>query len=178
MIKAKEISVKNVALFLVFSFAVSASYFVSRGNSPAGNVPVFMGEEVIVKKSVVNAIPLVRPVTLAKAEKVANPAKIASAPIPNSPVPLPIIPPTITNKVLPVYPVSALEKGITGGIVLSAYVNLNGAPEKIETKTSSGVKELDDAAIKAVSQWRFSPATQAGAALASWYEIPVKFELN
>lgn len=178
MIKAKEILVRNVALFLVFSFAISASYFVSKAHYSAKSVPVFMGEEVVVKKAAVNTISVVKPVTVAKAKTASIPVKVEMIPVPNSPVPLPIIPPTITNRVLPIYPSSALEKGMIGEMVLSAYVGLNGAPEKIETKTSSGIQALDEAAIKAVSQWKFSPATQAGAALASWYEVPVKFELN
>lgn len=100
------------------------------------------------------------------------------APTPASAAPLPIVPPSITSRILPVYPASAIEKNLAGTILLSAYVGSSGLAEKVEAKTSSGVRELDEAALTAVSQWKFTSAAQGGSALASWLEIPVSFKLN
>ena len=164
MLQAKEVSVKNVVLVLAFSMVLSAGYFVTRPRVAASSsVPIFMGEEVVVPKAA----------TVTKAVSVPIPAPVSPAA-----APLPLVPPSVTLKVLPVYPASALAKEITGTVLLAVYVELNGQPEKIETKTSSGIADLDSSAVKAVSQWRFNPAAQAGAALASWYEVPVRFAVK
>jgi protein TonB len=110
-----------------------------------------------------------------KAEKAIWAAK---APMPQAAQPLPIVPPAITFKVLPSYPSAVLEKGRKGMVLLSVYVGLSGQPEKVEVKSSSGVAELDKSATEAVSQWKFSPAIQGGSALASWFEVPVRFEIK
>jgi len=168
MIKAKEISLKNIVLFLIFALALSAGYFIAKPQVAATkSVPVFMGEEIVVQKA-------------DKAAVAIKIAKAATLPVPQPKVmtPLPIIPPSITYKVLPAYPSSALEKGLEGAILLSVYVDLSGQSEKIEMKLSSGISELDDSARLAVSQWKFSPATQSGAPLASWFEIPVRFTIK
>lgn len=170
MIKAKEISVKNMVILLAFSFAVSAVYYLSRPHQiSTRSIPVFMGEEVVVQKAV-KAGTAIKAVTAVKVEKAPMPAPKAT--------PLPIIPPSITYQLLPTYPSTVLERGLGGTVLLSVYVGLSGQPEKVETKTSSGVAELDRSASAAVSQWRFSPATQGGAALASWFEVPVRFEVK
>jgi TonB family protein len=169
MIKAKEVSVKNVLVFLAFSLAVSAGYFIARPHVVTSkSIPVFIGEEVVVHKAV----------RVAYVKASATKAETVPMPTPKVAAPLPIVPPSITYKVLPVYPTTALEKGLGGMVLLSVYVGLTGQPERIETRTSSGIKELDDSAAKAVSQWRFSPAAQGGTALASWFEVPVRFQIN
>jgi len=173
MLKAKEVSVKNVAVFLAVSFIVSAGYFISRQQTGVSrSIPVFYGEEITVQKGVV-VVPALA------AEKAAVTAKVQAAPMPApNAAPLPIIPPAITFKVLPAYPFSALRKGLEGTVVLSAYIGSGGQPEKVEVRTSSGVAEMDQSAVKAVSQWRFSPAAQGGMALASWFEVPVRFVME
>jgi len=168
MIKAKEISVKNIAVFLVLAFAMSAGYYLARPRvTTTRSVPVFIGEEVVINNAVAFKTATTR---AAKAEVAPVPPKAA--------MPLPIIPPAVVFKVMPSYPAAALEKGLSGMVLLSVYVGLKGSPEKVETKASSGVPVLDDSAIKAVSQWTFNPATQGGAALPCWYEIPIRFEVK
>jgi len=165
MIKAKEILLMNISVFLLFSMAVSAGYFISRTQvAPARSVPMFMGDEVVVQKAA----------TAANTEK----ANALPAPQPKLIAPLPIVPPAVTYKILPEYPVSALEKGLSGTVVLSVFVGLNGQPEKIDTRVSSGIEELDRSAVQAVAQWKFAPAAQGGQAIASWLEIPVRFEVK
>lgn len=178
MIQAKAVSVRNVAIYLVLSVMVAAGYFVARPHQVVSSTaPVFMGEEITVQPTakaapVVAAKPAARSVVL-------EPTVVKVVPVPQSNIlPLPIVPPSIAASVLPVYPAQALGNGTEGLVLLSVYVGLTGQPERIETKTSSGYPELDESAAKAVSQWKFLPATQGGAAIASRFEVPVRFVIK
>ena len=51
-------------------------------------------------------------------------------------------------------------------------------PTRIELKQSSGCRALDEAAIQAVCEWRFSPAQMGSQAVESEIEIPIQFRLN
>jgi TonB family protein len=176
MIQAKEVSVRNIAIYLTLSVIVAAGYFVARPHQiVSSTVPIFMGEEVTVSQSS-KAIPMAKSVVVARVmETTAVKAAPASAP---QAAPMPIVPPSISARVLPLYPAQALASGTEGLVLLSVYVGLTGQPEKVEAKNSSGFSELDDSAIRAVSQWKFLPATQSGAALASWFEVPVRFVIR
>jgi len=177
MIKAKETSIKNMTLFLISAVLISGAYLMARPQTrTVQNLPIFMGDEVLVKKTTLATI-LNKGVTAAKVETVSK-SQVSPAPQPKTVAPLPLFPPTINYKVLPNYPAAALEQGLTGTVVFSIYIGNDGQPQKIETKTSSGIKELDEAAQTALNQWRFSPATQGGPAVASWFEVPVKFEVE
>jgi protein TonB len=176
MIKAKDISLNNLVIFLVLSLAISVLMFIPKLQvASTKNLPVFMGEEVVVQKAgKVSTAAITEKAITEKAVKATAmpvlPPKIAT--------PLPLIPPSITYKVFPAYPAAALEQGKEGIVILSVFVGLGGQPGKIETKTSSGIAELDNSASAAVAQWKFSPASQGGQAIASWFEVPVRFVIN
>jgi len=164
MIKTKTVSL--VAIGIILIAAIAAGYLISR---PAWFVsqremPIFMGEEIVIKR-------------IASTVKT---TKAVSTPMPQPKVaaPLPILPPKIFYRVLPNYPATALEQGLEGTAILSIYVGLTGDPEKVAIKSSSGVAELDESAVSAVSEWRFYPAAQGGKAVASWFELPVRFEIK
>jgi len=172
MLKAKELSTVNLILFLALSLAAAAGVFMARPQQIASQSSLlFMGQEVIVRPAE-KAAPVSRVITAVKPVTAVNTVQ------PVAPVVLPIIPPTIMAEVLPQYPSSALEQSLSGTVILSVFVGLGGQAEKIETKLSSGIAELDEAAVKALAQWRFASATQGGSALASWLEIPVRFEIK
>jgi TonB family protein len=59
----------------------------------------------------------------------------------------------LLHQVLPQYPVAAKDAGITGTVRLHAIVAKDGSMKMIEYV--SGPKELTDAAIDAVKQWRY-----------------------
>jgi len=180
MIKAKEVSLNNLVIFLVLSLTISALMFISKPQvASTKSLPVFMGEEVVVHKAgMADKANMANKAYTADKAEMAVKATVMPAPLPKVITPMPLIPPTISSKVLPLYPQTALEKGMEGIVILSVYVGLNGQPGKIETKTSSGITELDNSASAAVEQWKFSPATQGGQALASWFEVPVRFVIN
>ncbi|MFA4844340.1 MAG: energy transducer TonB [Candidatus Margulisiibacteriota bacterium] len=171
MIKAKELSLENVVLLAVLVASVAASVYLARPQvRVTANTPVFIGEEMTVQRGVTAVKTVTRAVEAPKT--VAQPAPVQTS------LPLPIVPPSVTNKVLPIYPETALSNGVEGLVRLSVLVGLSGAAEQIAVQVSSGAAELDAAAVQAVKQWRFSPAAQGGAALASWFELPVRFALN
>lgn len=150
--------VKNLTNLIVFLLVAAAAFslYVSTRPKTAISAPTFVYEEVIVYKTA------------------------AVLPIPIKPVsaPWPVIPPQVLSSVLPEYPRPALESGIEGLVMVQAHIGLSGAAEKVEVKTSSGNPELDQSAAAAVAQWRFSPASQNGSALASWFEVPVRFTIQ
>jgi protein TonB len=57
-------------------------------------------------------------------------------------------------------------------------VGVLGTPSDVRLLRSSGYSALDQAAIRAVREWRFRPGTMAGMAVASSVSIPVRFELH
>jgi protein TonB len=73
--------------------------------------------------------------------------------------------------------VAALKQGIEGTVMVAAYVVGIGQPAKVELQSSSGNELLDRAALQAVAEWEFLPATQGGAGLASYLDIPVVFQI-
>ena len=79
--------------------------------------------------------------------------------------------PEATVKVPPIYPDAA--GGIEGTVMIQARVMKDGTVG--ETKVVKSIPELDAAAVEAVRQWRFKPATTAGQPVAVWVAVPVKF---
>jgi TonB family protein len=62
---------------------------------------------------------------------------------------------------LPPYPKNALNEGVQGEVGLRVLVFGNGQIEKIELRNSSGDSRLDNAAQRAVKNWRFQPESDA-----------------
>lgn len=77
----------------------------------------------------------------------------------------------------PAYPAAARDNGYEGMVLLRAEVMPNGRCGQLTVIQSSGYAILDQAAAQAIQRWRFKPASRAGAAIASWVEIPVRFDL-
>jgi protein TonB len=97
-------------------------------------------------------------------------------------VAIPIVPPSpvsgmATNRA-PAYPESALRRREQGRVVLRVSVSVDGTPIEVGLAETSGHASLDAAALVAVRQWRFSPATQAGRAVPAIAEVPVRFRLD
>jgi protein TonB len=72
-----------------------------------------------------------------------------------------IIPPVLRQRPPLLYPEAARLQKLTGTVVLTAEVGIEGILERIVVFRSSGSPELDAAAREHVRQWRFSPARQA-----------------
>ncbi len=93
-----------------------------------------------------------------------------------------IVPPRSDAKHLnnpsPVYPRTALRLGQQGKVILNLLVLADGTVDVVTVKQSSGYQRLDNAAVRAVRRWRYSPASQNGQAIDYWYQQPIIFSLQ
>ncbi len=78
----------------------------------------------------------------------------------------------------PEYPGRARRAGWQGTTLLRVLVDPRGKPSTIRVQTSSGRSLLDDAAVEAVQKWTFVPATQGGAPISGWVNVPIVFRLQ
>lgn len=87
--------------------------------------------------------------------------------------------PSVLKQVTPSYPRRARSQGIEGLVMVRLIIGTDGRVEPESTRILRSVPELDDAAIAAVSQWRFSPAIgHQGQPVRVIVEIPVQFSLK
>lgn len=111
----------------------------------------------------------------------APPAPPAPAPAP-PPAPLPFTPPSSNaaylNNPKPDYPAAAKRLGEQGRVTLEVMVSASGAAEQVSIKTSSGSERLDQAALRAVRQWRFVPARRGGEPVAARTTLSLNFSLE
>ena len=82
--------------------------------------------------------------------------------------------PRLIYKVEPHYTKLASEKGIQGEVELSLVVTSDGIPAKIRVLRSLD-PDLDQAAIDAVSQWRFVPKIEKGEPVEADAKVSVTF---
>jgi len=84
--------------------------------------------------------------------------------------------PIILRKVEPQYPPIARRMGITGVVIVNALISENG--DVIQTAVIKGIKGpygFNEAAEKAVRQWKFKPALKNGVRVKVWKPIPIRF---
>jgi len=87
-----------------------------------------------------------------------------------------LLPPKLLKSVAPVYPPEAMENYITGDVRVDAVVEPDG---KIGTmKILTGPAPLRQAAMDALKQYEYAPATQGGKAVAAHVTATVKFWFN
>jgi protein TonB len=77
----------------------------------------------------------------------------------------------------PIYSDEAREAKYQGTCVLVLIVGPDGRPRDINVTRTLG-KGLDERAIEAVRQWKFSPATKDGKPVAAAINIEVTFRLR
>jgi periplasmic protein TonB len=99
-------------------------------------------------------------------------------PLPSAPV----VPPQpiggLASNRKPDYPAAARLRGQQGRVVLRVEVSAAGAPLSVAVLSTSGHTVLDKAALAAVEQWRFKPATLAGIPVAGAIDVPIQFRLE
>ena len=84
--------------------------------------------------------------------------------------------PRILKRVEPQYSEEARKNKLQGSISLSVVVDATGAPTQIAVLRPLGMG-LDEMAVQAVSQWKFSPGTKNGVAVAVYAQIQMTFHL-
>ena len=78
----------------------------------------------------------------------------------------------------PNYPTVARKRGQQGTVWLDIWLDADGRQDHRKISKSSGVEALDNAALDAVSSWRFKPYRIDGHTVPSRVRVPVKFALN
>ncbi len=109
------------------------------------------------------------------------PVASRSEPAPPAP-PAPVVPPTHIGGHLgnprPAYPPLSIELGEAGAVGLRVAVGADGRAQEVSVARSSGFPRLDRAALQAVRNWRFRPATRGGEAIPYTYVFNVDFDLT
>jgi len=81
----------------------------------------------------------------------------------------------LVHRVEPVYPWIAKHRAIMGSVVLKVIIAKDGQVQSV--KPVSGPKELIEAAIGAVQQWRYEPSMAAGQAVEAETTVTINFRL-
>ena len=110
--------------------------------------------------------------------KPATPVVAEAKPAPPAPVTPPNFNADYLDNPAPVYPTLSRRMGEQGRVMLRVYVDVDGAPSKLEVRSSSGSERLDQSALDAVRRWKFAPAKQGDKAVAAWVVVPISFNLK
>ncbi|MDL2355925.1 MAG: TonB family protein [Pseudomonadota bacterium] len=78
----------------------------------------------------------------------------------------------------PEYPARAARNGESGTVTLALLVGTDGRVAGSRVQSSSGSKELDKAAVAALSMCKFKPATNGGTAEQAWAQIAYVWTLE
>ena len=87
-------------------------------------------------------------------------------------------PPRPRRSLSPDYPKGARLRGEQGNVTLEIRVSARGTVEGVEVVASSGFRELDAAAEKAVRAARFTPAQSKGRAVPAPVRVTLAFRLR
>ncbi len=80
--------------------------------------------------------------------------------------------------VRPDYPARAARNGEVGTVLLSLLIRADGKVGEAKVQKSSGSRELDRAAVAALSLCKFKPATTNGVAEPAWGQIAYVWSLD
>lgn len=86
--------------------------------------------------------------------------------------------PVCTYRPAPTYPELASMAGVEGLVTVWIYVKPDGTVADVQLYNSSGVGSLDDAAMSAAWNTRWSPARNNGVAVGVWTSVGYNFELS
>lgn len=149
---------------------------------PAAPRPKFVTPRVAAAPVVAASTPLVAATT--------DTVQVARAPVEAAPEPAPAPPARVEEPLTeprgyagylhnpaPDYPAAAQKRGLEGKVVLKVHVLASGQPDNVTVATSSGHQVLDDAALKAVTQWAFAPARRGQTAIDGWVQVPLTFKI-
>ncbi len=75
----------------------------------------------------------------------------------------------------PAYPADAMRRRQVGTVHLMIHVTADGIPILVEVAGSSGHPSLDQAAVQAVEQWRFTPARSAAGPVPFSFTLDIHF---
>ena len=93
-------------------------------------------------------------------------------------VPVPISSLTRTNYVAPVYPRSAQRRNVSGSVDIMFTVSAQGIVTDISVLRAEPGETFHQAAIDAVTQWRFEPVIENGVAVDKRTAVRLSFNLQ
>jgi len=84
-----------------------------------------------------------------------------------------------STKVQPDYPELARQARLTGNVILQAIITKDGTVDEIKVlRVDKPNLGFEEAAVAAVAQWRYKPATQNGRPVDVYFTINVSFTLH
>lgn len=78
----------------------------------------------------------------------------------------------------PDYPAFERNQGRDGIVVVRVLVGANGRVAAVEQVSATSDAFFDETKRRALSKWRFRPATRDGVAVESWREMTVRFNME
>jgi protein TonB len=79
----------------------------------------------------------------------------------------------------PRYTLNALRRRIQGAVIVKGVVHQDGSISDVSVVSSLDAKYgLDEAAVRAVEQWRFAPGTKNGRPVPVVVTLEVRFSLR
>jgi protein TonB len=80
-------------------------------------------------------------------------------------------------QVQPTYPFEMRRAGVTGEVLVDFIVDANGDVQNAYAAKSSQ-REFEQAAVQAVSKWKFKPGRKGGRNVNTHMQVPIVFNLN
>ena len=77
----------------------------------------------------------------------------------------------------PRYPVAAERQGVEGAVDLEFTVAIDGSVKDVVITSARPARVFDDAAMRAVAQWKFRPVMKQGQPAEQRARVLLKFEL-
>jgi protein TonB len=74
------------------------------------------------------------------------------------------------------YPAVLRDAGVGGTVITWFYINGQGVVENVLVNQSSGVEQLDAAAVNVSRVFEFTPALNQNQPVAVWISIPITFQ--
>ena len=84
-----------------------------------------------------------------------------------------LVPASLVSRVNPAYPPLARQLGISGTVVMEVKIEKDGSVGTV--RVTAGAMQLRQAAIEAVKQWKYKPASLNGKPVESSAEVKVNF---
>lgn len=86
--------------------------------------------------------------------------------------------PGLKNYTQPEYPSNLRKRNIEGEVIISLRIDKAGKAHDLKISQSSGYDSFDQAALSAVSNWRFEAAEKDGIKVEVIVNLPIRFKLN
>jgi protein TonB len=83
----------------------------------------------------------------------------------------------LKRSVKPEFPAEAFDKGLSGLVIVSYTVDVEGKTQDIRVESSDPPEVFDKAAMNAVRRWRYEPATIDGVPAESQMKLTIRFKL-